>query len=155
MLIYFFLHLHAEPSGPPTSLVVLASGPSTLTMEWSAPLINADVVTEYFISCAPQNDPTNLRTITRLKLFFVPFYNLIPDTTYDCEVIARSVYGDSRPATASATTPPRESKYMYIHVHVQCTCIHGLLLHSELIVSLFIRCTMRCNIWGQPAELPA
>ena len=30
----------------------------------------------------------------------------------------------------------------------------GLLLHTELIVSLFIRCTMRCEIWAQPAELP-
>ena len=107
---------HAEPSGPPTSLVVLASGPSTLTVEWSAPLINADVVTEYFISCAPQNDPTNLRTTTRLRIFSAPFYNLIPDTTYDCEVIARSVYGDSRPATASATTPPRESKYIHVYM---------------------------------------
>ena len=38
-------------------------------------------------------------------------------------------------------------------------CIHsymypGLLLHTELMVSLFIRCTMRCEIWAQPAELP-
>ena len=24
----------------------------------------------------------------------------------------------------------------------------------ELMVSLFIRCTMRCEIWAQPAELP-
>ena len=30
----------------------------------------------------------------------------------------------------------------------------GLLLHTELMVSLFIRCTMRCEIWAQPAELP-
>ena len=30
----------------------------------------------------------------------------------------------------------------------------GLLIHTELIVSLFIRCTMRCEIWAQPAELP-
>ena len=32
--------------------------------------------------------------------------------------------------------------------HVNCkTC-------TTLIVSLFIRCTMRCEIWAQPAELP-
>ena len=30
------------------------------------------------------------------------------------------------------------------HVHV----------HTELMVSLFIGCTMRCEIWAQPAELP-
>ena len=24
----------------------------------------------------------------------------------------------------------------------------------ELTISLFIRCTMRCEIWAQPAELP-
>ena len=30
----------------------------------------------------------------------------------------------------------------------------GLLLHTELMVSLFIRCTMRCEILAQPAELP-
>ena len=27
-------------------------------------------------------------------------------------------------------------------------------VHVELIVSLFIRCTLRCEIWAQPAELP-
>ena len=27
-----------------------------------------------------------------------------------------------------------------------CTC--------ESMVSVFIRCTMRCEIWAQPAELP-
>ena len=27
--------------------------------------------------------------------------------------------------------------------------------HTELMVSLFIRCTMRCEIWAQPAELPS
>ena len=31
----------------------------------------------------------------------------------------------------------------------------GVLLHTELIVSLFFRCTMRCEIWAQPAELPS
>ena len=30
-----------------------------------------------------------------------------------------------------------------------CAC-----LHIELTVSLFIRCTMRCKTWAQPAELP-
>ena len=37
-----------------------------------------------------------------------------------------------------------------------CTWFHypGLLLHTELMVSLFVRCTMRCEIWAQPAELP-
>ena len=37
---------------------------------------------------------------------------------------------------------------------MNCTCwwFHypGLLLHTELMVSLFIRCTMRCEIWAQP-----
>ena len=27
-------------------------------------------------------------------------------------------------------------------------------VYTELMVSLFIRCTMRCEIWAQPAELP-
>ena len=39
-----------------------------------------------------------------------------------------------------------------------CVCMWfhypGLLLHTELIGSLFIRCTVRCEIWVQPAELP-
>ena len=30
----------------------------------------------------------------------------------------------------------------------------GLLLHTELMASQFIRCTMRCEIWAQPAKLP-
>ena len=29
----------------------------------------------------------------------------------------------------------------------------GLFLHTELIVSLFIRCTMRCEIWASVAQL--
>ena len=46
-----------------------------------------------------------------------------------------------------------------IYAHQECTlstcsCYPGLLLNTELIVSLFIRCTMRCEIWAQPAELP-
>ena len=53
---------------------------------------------------------------------------------------------------------------VHVHVHVYTRfgvwChwwFHypGLLLHTELmVVSLFIRCTMRCEIWAQPAELP-
>ena len=31
--------------------------------------------------------------------------------------------------------------------------VPSVLLHTELIVSLFIRCTMRCEIWAQPAEV--
>ena len=48
------------------------------------------------------------------------------------------------------------------HVHI-CTrfgvwCLWwfhypSLLLHTDLTVSLFIRCTMRCENWAQPAEL--
>ena len=33
------------------------------------------------------------------------------------------------------------------------TCIY-IHVHTELMVSLFIRCTMRCDIWAQPVELP-
>ena len=33
-------------------------------------------------------------------------------------------------------------------------CIGIATCHIELLVSLFIRCTMRCEIWAQPAELP-
>ena len=35
-------------------------------------------------------------------------------------------------------------KYI-VCMYSTCTC---------LMVSLFIRCTMRCEIWAQPAELP-
>ena len=49
------------------------------------------------------------------------------------------------------------SVHVYTRFGVWCHwCFHypGLLLHTELMVSLFIRCTMRCEIWAQPAELP-
>ena len=105
-----------EPSGPPINVMLLASGPSTLTVSWSAPLINPEFVDEYFIKCAIQNDPSNSRTISRLDFVrSAPFHNLIPDTIYDCEVSAGSVYGNSTPARASATTRPRESKHVHVH----------------------------------------
>ena len=42
--------------------------------------------------------------------------------------------------------------HVYIRFGVWCHWwFHypGLLLHTELMVSLFIRCTMRCEIWAQ------
>ena len=46
-------------------------------------------------------------------------------------------------------------KYSYVHVKfVRLYMYIHVLLHTELMVSLFIRCTMRCEIWAQPAELP-
>ena len=48
-------------------------------------------------------------------------------------------------------------KHIYTRFGVWCHWwFHypGLLLHTALMVSLFIRCTMRCEIWAQPAELP-
>ena len=48
-------------------------------------------------------------------------------------------------------------KHVYTRFGVWCLWwFHypGLLLRTELMVSLFIRCTMRCEIWAQPAELP-
>ena len=63
-----------------------------------------------------------------------------------------------------------ELSLSYILINCLCVslnslCVHGvwchwwfhypgLLLHTELMVSLFIRCTVRCEIWAQPAELP-
>ena len=49
------------------------------------------------------------------------------------------------------------TKHVYTWFGVWCLWwFHypGLLLHTELMVSLFISCTMRCEIWAQPAELP-
>ena len=40
-----------------------------------------------------------------------------------------------------------------VHVRLECVCVYVdtcMYIH----VSLFIRCTMRCKIWAQPAELP-
>ena len=53
--------------------------------------------------------------------------------------------------------PPSHLSFVYTRFGVWCHWwFHypGLLLHTELMVSLFIRCTMRCEIWAQPAELP-
>ena len=36
--------------------------------------------------------------------------------------------------------------YLYMWFHYP-----GLLLHTELMVSLFIRCTMICEIWAKPS----
>ena len=109
--------------------MLLASGPSTLTVSWSAPLINPEFVDEYFIKCATQNDPSNSRTISRLDFVrSAAFHNLIPDTMYDCEVSAGSIYGNSTPARASATTHSRESKI--IHVDSQGRCTHVYIIYT-------------------------
>ena len=47
---------------------------------------------------------------------------------------------------------PDRKLYVYTSIYIHYP---GLLLHTELMVSLFIRCTMRCEIWAQPAELPS
>ena len=79
-----------DPSGPPLDLMLLASGPSTLLVSWSVPSINPEVVLEYVIRRTRQSNAS--------------------DTIYNCEVFTRSMFGDSPAATASAMTPPRESK---------------------------------------------
>ena len=50
-------------------------------------------------------------------------------------------------------------KYVHLYTWFGVWCLWwfhypGLLLHTELLLSLFIMCTMRCEIWAQPAELP-
>ena len=41
------------------------------------------------------------------------------------------------------------------NVYNLCSLIFAVIhVHTELVVSLFIRCTMRCEIWAHPAELP-
>ena len=113
-ILYTYIHVYLciiDPSGPPTNLVLTASGPFTITVSWSAPAVNADVVTAYVVQCAPETDPENILERTRIPtITSVPFYNLIPNTTYDCEVYTRSIFGDSAPAMASVSTLPRESK---------------------------------------------
>ena len=105
------LLVYSDPSGPPLDLMLLASGPSTLLVSWSAPSINPEVVLEYVIRRTRRNNASDVREITRLSdIVSAPLRNLIPNTVYDCEVFTRSMFGDSPAATASAMTPPRESK---------------------------------------------
>ena len=99
--------------------MVTTSGPSTLTVTWMAPLINGDTVTEYFIECDSADDGFPPQNSTRRQSLSAPFYNLTPNTTYNCIVIALSPFGNSDPATAQATTSPRDSKCLCIGVSVQ------------------------------------
>ena len=122
------VHVYSDPSGPPTNLMLLASGPSTLFVSWSAPAINPEVVLEYVIRRTRQNNVSDVRETTRIDTNdAVTLRNLIPNTVYICEVFTRSRFGDSPAATDSARTPPRESKllYMYIqHIHTYITHVH-------------------------------
>ena len=137
LFIVYIVHVHVyamcpyiDPSGPPINLVLAASGPSTITASWSAPAVNPDVVTAYTIQCAPETDPGNILERTRIPtITSVPFYDLIPNTTYDCEVYTRSRFGDSAPAMASVSTLPRESKCICmssynvnVHLYLYGTC---------------------------------
>ena len=111
MHIYLLFCVCSDPSGPPLGLTLLASGPSTLLVSWSPPSINPEVVLEYVIQCTRQNNASDVREITRISgTVSAPLRNLIPNTVYNCEVFTRSMFGDSPAATASAMTPPRESK---------------------------------------------
>ena len=56
--------------------------------------------------------------------------------------------------TLMLKTQHSDSSFHVPRVHILDEHYPGLLLHTELMVSLFIRCTMRCEIWAQPAELP-
>jgi hypothetical protein len=99
-----------EPSGPPAELMILASGPSTLTVSWSAPLLYPEVVLGYLVRCAPKSDNSNIMELSRGNTRFnAQFHNLIPNTTYDCEVHTTSNFGNSTPATGTASTLPRET----------------------------------------------
>ena len=101
----------AEHSGPPVDLAIFVLGPTTLTVNWSAPRLYPDVVISYIIRCAQQDDDSNFvetsREMTRLD---ATFRDLIPNTTYNCEVYTTSMFGNSTAARDSASTFPRESK---------------------------------------------
>ena len=102
-----------EPSGPPAELMILASGPSTLTVSWSAPLLYPEVVLGYIVRCAPKSDNSNIMELSRgNERFNAQFHSLIPNTTYKCEVHTTSNFGDSIPATVTASTLPRNSKFI-------------------------------------------
>ena len=102
--------LCVEPSGPPADLMILASGPSTLTVSWSAPLLYPEVVLNYIVRCAPEGDNSNYLEDTNSNTrFTAQFDNLIPNTTYICEVHTTSNFGNSTPVIVSANTLPRES----------------------------------------------
>ena len=97
--------------------MILASGPSTLTVSWSAPLLYPEVVLGYLVRCAPKSDNSNIMELSRGNTRFnAQFHNLIPNTTYDCEVHTTSNFGNSTPATGTASTLPRESKFVDVSV---------------------------------------
>ena len=124
---YVHIHVCSDPSGPPNNLMLLASGPFTLLVTWSAPAINPEVVLEYVIRRTRQNNASDVRETTRINIFNAPLRNLIPNTVYICEVFTRSRFGDSPAATVTARTPPRESKLLYMHIqhiHTYITHVH-------------------------------
>ena len=101
--------------------MIQVSGPSTLTVSWSAPLLYPEVVESYIVRCAPESDNSNIMELSRGNTRFnAPFHNLIPNTTYNCEVHTTSRFGNSSPARASASTLPRESK-MFVYKMEDCT----------------------------------
>ena len=113
----FLLISSVEPSGPPAELMILASGPSTLTVSWSAPLLYPEVVLGYIVRCAPKSDNSNIMELSRgNERFNAQFHSLIPNTTYNCEVHTTSNFGNSTPATDTASTLPRESKFVDVSV---------------------------------------
>ncbi|CAI8042252.1 hypothetical protein GBAR_LOCUS23471, partial [Geodia barretti] len=87
-----------------------ASGPSTLNVSWLAPLLYPEVVLGYIVRCAPESDNSNIMELSRLNTRFnAQFHNLIPNTTYNCEVHTTSNFGNSTPATDTSSTLPREN----------------------------------------------
>ena len=65
------------------------------------------------------------------------------------------------PQVSGVSSPTRDTiklgpiRYTHYHLYVHVMVRVNLYLHVyTCMVSLFIRCTMRCEIWAQPAELP-
>ena len=77
-------------------------------------------------------------------------------------ILRPEIYKKKGQCLATIDIPDDTHTDIYTERHVQSLLqirinkyIHYTgILQTELIVNLFIRCTMRCKIWIQPAELP-
>ena len=111
MLVIMSVASLPEPSGPPVGLVISVSGPSLLSISWSPPILYPEVVLTYVVRCVPEIDDLEAMEISRMRTRFdAVFHDLIPNTTYNCEVYTTSAFGNSSSAMRSATTLPRESE---------------------------------------------
>ena len=112
----FTLPFHTEPPGSPSNLQITAQGPQTITISWEVPAVTNGGISNYTVECVRLSTGTLDFNRTGERTTSITVFDLLPNTTYTCSVVALNPFGESQPATDQITTLARDSKYLAVLV---------------------------------------